>query len=178
MMSKSFVCRPGSHSDTGFISSGCSNKIGLIAAASFVLFVGGTDVGAQAAPAGQAISAPLPNATAAPATGTIVIDGKLDESAWTKATPITELRQQNPIEGVAPTQRTEIRVLYDERAIYIGARMYDSLGARGIRAPLARRDQLLDSNGNNGSFNSLTTDKLIVTLDPYHHHTDPSAVRL
>jgi len=171
-MSKSFVRRPGSRSDTGFISFGCSSKIGLIAAASFVLFVGSTDVGAQAAPAGQATSAPLPNAAAAPAAGTIVIDGKLDESAWAKATPITELRQQNPIEGVAPTQRTEIRVLYDERAIYIGARMYDSLGPRGIRAPLARRDQLLDSNGNNGSFNSLTTDKLIVILDPYHNHID------
>jgi Domain of unknown function (DUF5916) len=50
--------------------------------------------------------------------------------------------------------------------------MYDSLGPRGIRAPLARRDQLLDSNGNNGSFNSLTTDKLIVILDPYHNHID------
>ena len=50
--------------------------------------------------------------------------------------------------------------------------MYDSLGARGIRAPLARRDQLLDANGNNGSFNSLTTDKLIVMLDPYHNHID------
>jgi len=50
--------------------------------------------------------------------------------------------------------------------------MYDSLGAAGIRAPLARRDQLLDANGNNGSFNSLTTDKLIVILDPYHNHID------
>ena len=50
--------------------------------------------------------------------------------------------------------------------------MYDSLGAAGIRAPLARRDQLLDSNGNNGAFNSLTTDKLIVMLDPYHNHID------
>ena len=45
-------------------------------------------------------------------------------------------------------------------------------GARGVRAPLARRDQLLDANGNNGSFNSLTTDKLVVVLDPYHNHRD------
>jgi len=114
----------------------------------------------------------LPNASAAQAVGTITIDGKLDEAAWSSATPIRDFHQQQPNEGVSPTQGTEVRVLYDARAIYIGARMYDSLGARGIRAPLARRDQLLDANGNNGSFNSLTTDKLIVILDPYHNHID------
>jgi hypothetical protein len=37
---------------------------------------------------------------------------------------------------------------------------------------VSRRDQLLDSNGNNGSFNSLTSDKLIVVLDPYHNKID------
>jgi hypothetical protein len=114
----------------------------------------------------------LPQATAAAVTGSIKIDGILDEPAWSGATPITAFRQQQPNEGAAPAQRTEVRVLYDSRALYIGARMYDSLGVRGIRAPLARRDQLLDSNGNNGSFNSLTTDKLIVILDPYHNHID------
>ena len=117
-------------------------------------------------------SASLPVANAAVVTGTITIDGKLDESAWARATPITDFHQQQPVEGVAPAVRTEVRILYDDRALYIGARMYDTLGARGIHAPLARRDQLLDANGNNGSFNSLTTDKLIVLLDPYHNHID------
>ena len=129
-------------------------------------------VGAVQAQTTPARLASLPLATAAQALGAITIDGKLDESAWAKATPITDFHQQQPNEAVPPTQRTEVRVLYDERALYIGARMYDSLGAAGIHAPLARRDQLLDSNGNNGSFNSLTTDKLIVILDPYHNHID------
>src|SRR4051812_2052122 len=114
----------------------------------------------------------LPNASATPAAGVITVDGILDESSWSRATPIKDFHQQNPNEGAAPSQATEVRVLFDSRAIYIGARMYDSLGPRGIRAPLARRDQLLDSNGNNGAFNSLTTDKLIVILDPYHNHID------
>jgi hypothetical protein len=118
------------------------------------------------------VSRALPLATAAPVSGTITIDGKLDESAWARATPINDFHQLNPSEGAAPAQRTEVRVLYDARALYIGARLYDALGPRGIRAPLARRDQLLDANGNNGSFNSLTTDKLIVILDPYHNHID------
>ena len=120
----------------------------------------------------QTSSTTLPVAIASPATGGISIDGKLDEAAWSQAKPITDFRQQEPHEGLPASQRTEVRVLYSEHALYIGARMYDSLGARGIIAPVSRRDQLLDSNGNNGSFNSLTSDKLIVNLDPYHNKID------
>lgn len=117
-------------------------------------------------------AAPLPVATASLSTGAISIDGRLDESAWSRARAITDFHQQQPKEGAPPTQRTEVRVLFDDHALYVGARMYDSLGKRGIRAPVSRRDQLLDSNGNNGGFNSLTTDKLIVMLDPYHNKID------
>src|SRR6185436_187766 len=120
----------------------------------------------------QTSSTSLPVATATSVTGTIVVDGKLDEAAWARATPITDFHQQQPREGAAPSQRTEVRVLFGERALYIGARMYDSLGPHGIIAPVSRRDQLLDSNGNNGAFNSLTSDKLIVVLDPYHNKID------
>ncbi len=104
--------------------------------------------------------------------GSISLDGKLDDAAWQTAKPITDFTQYQPHEAQPPAMRTEIRVLYDDNAIYIGARLYDSLGAKGVRAPLARRDQLLDGNGNNGSFNSLTTDKLVVVFDPYHNHRD------
>jgi hypothetical protein len=139
------------------------------------LLCAGTALRAQSSQSGStssSTSAALPVAAASPVSGTISIDGKLDEAAWARATPVTDFRQQQPREGVPASQRTEVRILYDERALYIGARMYDSLGARGIIAPVSRRDQLLDSNGNNGSFNSLTTDKLIVVLDPYHNKID------
>ena len=126
-------------------------------------------VGAQTV---QTSSTSLPVATASSLIGPINIDGKLDEAAWARATPITDFRQQQPHEGAPASQRTEVRVLFDERALYIGARMFDSLGVRGIHAPVTRRDQLLDSNGNNGSFNSLTTDKLAIVLDPYHNRID------
>ncbi|NUP57454.1 MAG: carbohydrate binding family 9 domain-containing protein [Gemmatimonadaceae bacterium] len=102
----------------------------------------------------------------------IVVDGRLDETAWAAATPITQLRQNRPSEGAPATLATEIRILYDDDALYVGARMSEPLGRAGIRAPLARRDQLLAADGNNGSFNSLTTDKLAVVLDPYHNHLD------
>jgi hypothetical protein len=115
---------------------------------------------------------PPPVAVAAQREGVIAIDGRLDEAAWQRATPITEFRQFQPAEGDAPLLATEVRILYDGEALYIGARMSDPLGARGIRAPLARRDQLLPASGDNGSFNSLTTDKFVVVLDPYHNHLD------
>src|SRR5436309_15928575 len=142
--------------------------------APFLVLVAFAATGTLRAQVAQTSSTSLPVATASSLTGsgTIVVDGKLDEAAWARATPITDFRQQQPHEGAAASQRTEVRVLYDERALYIGARMFDSLGGRGIIAPVSRRDQLLDSNGNNGSFNSLTTDKLVVILDPYHNKID------
>ena len=115
---------------------------------------------------------PPPVAAAVRRTSAITIDGRLDEAAWAQAKPITELRQTQPNEGAPAALPTEVRILYDDEALYIGARMSDPLGASGIRAPLARRDQLLAADGNNGSFNSLTTDKLAVVLDPYHNHLD------
>ncbi|MEO5817440.1 MAG: DUF5916 domain-containing protein [Gemmatimonadaceae bacterium] len=113
-----------------------------------------------------------PIANAVRRTGTIVVDGRIDEDAWKSAEVIADFRQLQPTEGARASQRTEVRILYDDQAIYIGARLYDSLGASGIRAPLARRDQLLDGNGNNGSFNSLTTDKLAIVFDTYHNRID------
>lgn len=115
---------------------------------------------------------PPPVATSVRREGDVAVDGRLDEGAWSRATPITEFRQFQPTEGAPASVATEVRILYDEQALYVGARMRDPLGAAGIRAPLARRDQLLAASGNNGSFNSLTTDKIAVVLDPYHNHLD------
>lgn len=118
---------------------------------------------------GAAARSTPPIAHAARRDGPVRIDGLLTDSAWSRATPITQFRQIQPREGEAASLATEVRVLYDDDALYVGARMREP---GGVAAPLARRDQLLDANGNNGSFNSLTTDKLVVDLDPYHNHLD------
>lgn len=107
-----------------------------------------------------------PTALAVERTGPIVIDGRLDEMTWQGATPIVRFTQTQPTEAAPATQRTEVRILFDRDALYIGARMYDSLGRAGVRAPLARRDQLLDRGG------QLTSDKIAIVLDPYHNHLD------
>jgi hypothetical protein len=115
---------------------------------------------------------PPPTAMSVRREGQVTIDGRLDDAAWARATPITEFRQFQPSEGAPASLATEVRILYDDQALYVGARMRDPLGPDGIRAPLARRDQLLAADGNNGSFNSLTTDKIAIALDPYHNHLD------
>lgn len=104
---------------------------------------------------------PRPVAQAAKREGSVAIDGKLDEAAWAAATPIGELTQAVPNEGKAPSEKTELRFLYDESAIYVGARMFDSQGKKGVRGVLTRRDQLLNDG-------SLTSDRISLVLDPFH----------
>ena len=104
---------------------------------------------------------PRPVAHATARSGSVTIDGKLDEAAWAASTPIGDLTQSVPNEGKAATEKTEIRVLYDDAAIYIGARMFDSQGKKGVHAILTRRDQLMTDG-------SLTSDKIAFVFDPFH----------
>jgi hypothetical protein len=120
----------------------------------------------------SSVHATTPIAGATRRAAPVVVDGRLDEEAWAAATPITNFRQTRPTEAANASLATEVRILYDDDALYVGARLSEPMGAAGIRAPLARRDQLLAANGNNGSFNSLTTDKFAIAIDPYHNHLD------
>ena len=56
----------------------------------------------------------------------IKLDGVLDEPVWTTSPAITEFTQRDPHEGAPPRQRTEVRVAYDDDALYVGARCYDT----------------------------------------------------
>jgi hypothetical protein len=75
------------------------------------------------------------------------IDGKLDESVW-KSTPlITEFVQQNPTQGAAPSLRTEVRVLYNQKYLYVGAICHDQLRHKSaLRVQNLRRDFDFDEN--------------------------------
>jgi hypothetical protein len=97
-----------------------------------------------------------PQASATRTTQPIRIDGSLDDAAWAAATPITEFRQLDPQEGQPATERTEIRVLYDDQALYIGARLHDR---QAVRSRLGRRDMSMSAS-----------DWLTVILDSNHDH--------
>ena len=50
-----------------------------------------------------------------------VIDGLLDDPAWERADVITGFHQSRPGDPTAPSERTEVYLLYDDDALYIGA---------------------------------------------------------
>ncbi len=75
----------------------------------------------------------------------IIIDGALDDAAWQKAKVISNFIQRDPLEGQAATEKTEVRILYDDKAIYIGARMFDP-SPDSIVKNLARRDVDINSD--------------------------------
>ncbi len=104
-----------------------------------------------------------PRAVAVRRSGPVTIDGHLTEAAWRAAKPTSGFIQQDPDEGEPATQHTVVRFLYDDNALYIGARMYDTDAPGGITARLARRDDDPQS------------DELQIDLDPYHdqlHHVE------
>lgn len=100
---------------------------------------------------------PVPVVQAVRKASSIVIDGKLDDAAWREADPITQFAQSDPSDGQPATQRTEVRFLFDENALYVGARMHDSQDG-GVRTQLVRRDASFDS------------DWLQLIFDGYHDH--------
>ena len=55
----------------------------------------------------------------------ITLDGRIDEVVWESATPITDFTQQEPVEGSEPSEPMEIRVVFDDDNLYIGAIVYD-----------------------------------------------------
>ncbi len=79
-------------------------------------------------------------ATAVRTVEKIAIDGLLSEPTWQNAGPATDFIIYNPQNGVPSSYITEVRVLYDDDALYIGAMMYDD-HPDSIFAELGQRDE-------------------------------------
>jgi hypothetical protein len=88
---------------------------------------------------------------AAAAGGKLVVNGRLDEPAWAAAEVIRGFKQQNPNQGAPASADTEVRVLFDERYLYVGAVCRDDLRNRNhVRVQNLRRDFDWDFNDNFG----------------------------
>lgn len=72
-----------------------------------------------------------------------VIDGKLDDPAWSAAPEITSFTQREPDEGKPSSEKTTVKVVYDDDAIYFAARLFDS---KPVTTLLGRRDSTLESD--------------------------------
>ncbi|HSL23807.1 MAG TPA: DUF5916 domain-containing protein [Vicinamibacterales bacterium] len=99
----------------------------------------------------------VPIVTAVRAAGPVSVDGRLDEAVWGTAAPASGFRQRDPDEGKLPTERTELRVAFDDDAIYVGARLFDREPLKVVRR-LSRRDESADA------------DTFTVYLDPRLDH--------
>jgi hypothetical protein len=88
------------------------------------------------------MSRPHKGATAVKvATGAINVDGKLIDAAWSSIAPLTDFVQKDPVEGAPPTDQLEIRLAYDDDALYVATRVISKEPSK-IQAPMSRRDNI------------------------------------
>jgi hypothetical protein len=69
----------------------------------------------------------------------VQVDGRVDEPAWADAVPLTEFIQAQPATGEPATERTVVRLLYDDARLYLSAVCYDS-DRRGLVIKTIERD--------------------------------------
>ncbi|MEZ5318543.1 MAG: DUF5916 domain-containing protein [Vicinamibacterales bacterium] len=100
----------------------------------------------------RAVAARLPDGRAP------TIDGRLDEDVWALAPAQGRFIQREPAFGWASTERTEFRILYDDRTLYFGIWAFDS-DPDGIIATELKRDSGLRKG-----------DQIKITLDTFHDH--------
>jgi len=99
---------------------------------------------AQPSTATGSSAAALNVATASRAPEAPTLDGDvLGDPAWAQAAPITGFTQEQPNEGEPVSERTEVRVIFTNDTLYIGAVMYDS-DPSGIIVSDSRRDAPMD----------------------------------
>lgn len=84
-----------------------------------------------------------------------VIDGRGDDAVWMLAPPMTDFRQFDPGEDLAPSYATEVRVAYDDHYLYVLVRAYDP-HPDSIRPLLSRRDVKTSS------------DQIKIIIDAFH----------
>lgn len=86
------------------------------------------------------------------------IDGNLDDAAWKNAPIATDFIQSFPTFGLKASQRTEVRIVYDNNAIYVGAHLYDD--------PTLIRKQITARDGEQQT----DADYFAIFLDTYNDH--------
>src|SRR5260370_9342670 len=75
------------------------------------------------------------------------LDGSLKDAGWQDASLISNFRQREPFERQPPTERTEVRVLYDSRYLYFGIQCFDSEPKKIVATELRRdADFSVDDN--------------------------------
>jgi hypothetical protein len=85
----------------------------------------------------------------------VVVDGRLDEAFWLRAVPASDFVQQDPNNGAAPTERTEVRIVYNRQHLYIGVTCFDSEPDK-LLGNTMKRDEFLSAD-----------DRFMWVIDPF-----------
>src|SRR5919198_5228695 len=115
---------------------------------------------ALVAPAAAAAADP-PELTAVslwPGAAPPVIDGRVIDEAWNPVEPYSTFTQQDPVEGAPASERTEVRVLFDDRYLYLGVICFDREPEKIIVSQARRDSQLTD------------VDSVIIVFDTFNDH--------
>jgi hypothetical protein len=88
------------------------------------------------------------------------IDGVLDEEVWKNVPVASDFIQWDPDYKAPASQKTEVKIIYDNDAIYIGAFMYDT-----------QPDSILHELGTRDD-GGLNSDYFLICLDTYHKLID------
>ncbi len=102
---------------------------------------------------------------AARATRPPVIDGRLTDEIWGQVVPATDFTQRDPDEGAPASERTEVRFVFDDDALYVGVRLFDREPA-AITRRMSARDNWPDA------------DNLSIFVDPMHDHLTGAVFRV
>ncbi len=84
------------------------------------------------------------------------IDGVLNDDAWKNVPGITTMTQRTPVEGIPSGQKQDMRVIYDDQALYVYAMFFDS-HPDSIRHDLGSRDD-----------QSIVADQFYIGFDTYN----------
>lgn len=71
------------------------------------------------------------------------IDGDLSDPVWATAPEIGDFTQRDPDEGQPPTERTIVKIAYDDDALYVAAQLFD---LQAVTSRLGRRDTSIESD--------------------------------
>lgn len=86
------------------------------------------------------------------------IDGLLDDETWKNVQLVSDFKQNFPNYGTEPTQKTEVKIVYDNTAIYVAAMLYDK-NPDSIAKQLGNRDDFLNADNFRVVFDTYNTEQ-------------------
>lgn len=99
------------------------------------------------------------------------IDGVLNDKAWNDAIIARDFVQMEPYNGLPSSQKSDVKLIYDDNAIYIGAMLYDT-APDSITSELSKRDDM----GVSDNF-GIHIDPYNDALNAYGFYVNPAGVQ-